>query len=208
MPVMNGYDATEHIRKLEGQTGKNKTPIIALTAQAMKGDREHCLAIGMNDYISKPFTEKQLERILAGWLPGKGTVFPEEISSSGKRQSHKEFKFVHIDKKQIDMLKKIQKPGQPDVLVRLLTSFQKSSQELLQSFSIAVKSNDMGMLSQAAHSLKSSSGNFGALHLSTLCEELELFAKENRIADPMHSVQEIKTEYEAVVAELKQIVSG
>jgi len=208
MPVMNGYDATENIRKLEGQTGENRTPIIALTAQAMKGDREHCLAIGMNDYISKPFTEKQLERILAGWLPGKETVFPEEISSSGKRRSHKEFNFVHIDKRQIDMLKKIQKPGQPDVLVRLLTSFQKSSQEILQSLSRAVTSNDMGMLSQSAHSLKSSSGNFGALHLSKLCRELELFAKENRIADPKYSVEEIETEYEAVVAELKLIVSG
>ncbi len=79
MPVMNGYDATENIRTFEQENRLDRTPVIALTAQAMKGDREHCLAVGMDDYISKPFTEKQLERVLSDWLPGKEAVSSEEF---------------------------------------------------------------------------------------------------------------------------------
>ena len=117
-----------------------------------------------------------------------------------------EFCFVHIDKKKIDTLKKMQQPGKPDVLARLVTSFQESSNEILQSLNRAVNNNDMEVMSMSVHSLKSSSGNLGAMHLSNLCGELESSAKEYRIADPLYRVQEIETEYDAVVAELKQIL--
>jgi len=207
MPVMNGYDATENIRKLEREKGKNKTPIIALTAQAMKGDREHCLAIGMDDYISKPFTEKQLEGVLSTWLPRQEIAIPEKINATTKKESPQEPGFLHIDKKQIDLLKKIQQPGKPDVLERLFTSFQKSSREILQSLHRAAANNDIEILSQSAHSLKSSSANFGAMRLSDLCRELEFSVKENRVTNPVQSVQEIETEYAAVAAELQQVLN-
>ena len=66
LPIMDGYEATRQIRMLEG---KQQLPIIALTANALQGDREACLAAGMNDYLAKPFKRADLQRILQRWLP-------------------------------------------------------------------------------------------------------------------------------------------
>jgi len=67
MPQMDGYVATEHIRKWEASNGKPAVPIVALTAHAMTGDRERCLDAGMNDYLAKPFGLEELRTTLERW---------------------------------------------------------------------------------------------------------------------------------------------
>jgi CheY-like chemotaxis protein len=71
MPVMDGFAATRLIREFESRTGARRTPIIALTANALTGDREHCLAQGMDDYLSKPIELQQLSLLVAKWLGGE-----------------------------------------------------------------------------------------------------------------------------------------
>lgn len=66
MPGMDGYEAT---RQLRTQPTTHHTPIIAMTAQAMEGDREHCLTAGMNDFITKPIRHDQLNQVLQRWIP-------------------------------------------------------------------------------------------------------------------------------------------
>ena len=68
LPLIDGYEATRQIRQLEG---RQQLPIIALTANALQGDREACLAAGMNDYLAKPFKRADLQRILQRWLPSR-----------------------------------------------------------------------------------------------------------------------------------------
>ena len=68
MPVLDGFAATRLIREFEAKTGARRTPIIALTANALTGDREHCLAHGMDDYLSKPIELRQLSALIAKWL--------------------------------------------------------------------------------------------------------------------------------------------
>ena len=69
MPEMDGFEACRHIRQHMGQTnGATRIPIVAITANAMKGDRERCLAAGMDDYVSKPFTQENLRVVLERWL--------------------------------------------------------------------------------------------------------------------------------------------
>jgi len=72
MPVMDGYEATAAIRAHETQTGRSRLPILAMTANAMSGDRERCLASGMDDHIPKPVREHQLVEALQRWLPARG----------------------------------------------------------------------------------------------------------------------------------------
>ena len=67
MPVMNGFDATEEIRKYEFQKGIYPTPIIALTASSTHEYQQRCMDVGMNDFLSKPFTKIQLQIIIAKW---------------------------------------------------------------------------------------------------------------------------------------------
>ena len=72
MPVMDGYSATQHIRRLETTLGLAPVPIVALTADAFEEDRQHCLTVGMNDFLTKPIDWALLQITLARWLPGPG----------------------------------------------------------------------------------------------------------------------------------------
>jgi CheY-like chemotaxis protein len=73
MPVMDGLEATRLIRKIERNRGEH-IPIIGMTANAIKGDREHCLAAGMDDYLTKPLNMAELHRVLTQWLPTEQTA--------------------------------------------------------------------------------------------------------------------------------------
>jgi signal transduction histidine kinase/CheY-like chemotaxis protein len=81
MPVMDGFAATRLIREYEARTGSRRTPIIALTANALTGDREHCLAQGMDDYLSKPIELRQLSALVAKWL-GNEPAAPKADAAS------------------------------------------------------------------------------------------------------------------------------
>ena len=74
MPVMDGYDATRSIRKLPGE--ESNIPIIAMTANAMQGDQESCIAAGMDDYVTKPFNSEHLASVLAQWSGGRRAAQP------------------------------------------------------------------------------------------------------------------------------------
>ena len=86
MPVMDGYQAARMIRQLEGDdTARPRTPIIALTAHALTGDREHCLSEGMDDYLTKPFDRQALAALLSRWLPEADSLMPGTASSGSSR---------------------------------------------------------------------------------------------------------------------------
>ena len=85
MPVMDGFEATRLIREHEIRSGAKRTPIIALTANALTGDREHCLERGMDDYLSKPIELRQLGFLVAKWLGGGDEAVlasPERVDSA------------------------------------------------------------------------------------------------------------------------------
>ena len=91
MPELNGYEATEKIRKQEESTGKH-IPIVALTADAMKGTREKCLATGMDEYLTKPIDSDELKCVLEQWIE-----FPKDKNDDAQTEDEEEWKNSPVD---------------------------------------------------------------------------------------------------------------
>lgn len=196
MPVMDGFEATQKIRAREMSLALPKLPIIALTANAIMGDRENCLAKGMDDYLSKPFTVEQLHKVLSQWLPLRESsdqephTVAEELSAT-----------VKIDRKVLTQLKNL-KAG---LLVRIIDLYIESSPQLLLDMEQAVAQRDTNSIYKIAHSLKNSSANLGITDLTNLCRELEIKGREGDLAASINLVADIKRLYSSVAATLVSI---
>ena len=206
MPVMDGYAATRAIRKSE----TSRTPIIALTANAMAGDSDRCLAAGMDDYLSKPFTLQSLRTVLERWLPSAAEgaarsaaeAAPEAVAPGGDTVR------PPVDEKTLENIRALQAPGGPDLLSRVIGLYLSGSPKLLEGLRDAAARRDADALRTASHTLKSSSANLGASTLSTLCKELETRAREGRVDDLAEAVAGIETEYARVKAFLEDLAAA
>ncbi len=205
MPVMDGYEATGRIRRQEQQSGSAGVPIIALTAHAMKGDREHCLAVGMDDHLSKPFTEQQLTSLLHKWLHGSDG---NKTQQEQKQAAPVEQTTTVIDESVLDNYRRIQQPGKPDIIKRLVDIYLGSSPDILRKISDAGAKGDMEQLWQSAHSLKSSSANLGATTLAALCETVEEMGRNNQEDNLVEMIAKIEKEYTRVSRELQRLTSA
>jgi two-component system sensor histidine kinase/response regulator len=163
MPVMDGFQATAAIR---ASARHRDLPIIALTANAIAGDRQRCLSIGMNEYLPKPFTQDQLGEMLGRWLPA-GPVSAAVAATARSGQLGTSGNCLDVDA--IDTIRKLR----PGLLLRVLNAWLLESPGLFADMREAVAQRDAGMLYRSAHSLKNGSANVGARPLSQLCLELE-----------------------------------
>lgn len=189
MPIMDGFEATQKIREREMSLSLPKLPIIALTANAILGDRENCIAKGMDDYLSKPFTVEQLHKILSQWLPKR-----EQNDSQGQLQELA----VEIDKKVLTQLKNL-KTG---LLTRIIDLYIESSPKLLLDMDQALTQQDTNNLYKIAHSLKNSSANLGITNLTNICRELEVNGREGNLTMAAALVADINRLYAAAEAAL------
>ena len=206
MPEIDGFTATQAIRNREAETSSKHLPIIALTAFAMTGDREQCLAAGMDAYMSKPFTLGQLRDILATWL----TPTPPEVAAasapsdtsisprSALRLERMAPDSSHLDPKALEKLRNLQKVGKPNIVVRIVQTYLRHTPALLDDLRNAVTSGEATVIEQVAHGLKSSSSNVGALTLAELCQDMEDAGHAYTIAQATTILARIETEYAAV----------
>lgn len=216
MPVMDGFEATAKIRQREKNKGLVKLPIIALTANAIVGDRENCLAKGMDDYLSKPFSAEQLHQVLARWLPVADNIenkIPDtrknfEINvnkNSVREQNHnKQTLSVQIDRKVIAHLQALR----GDLLPRVIQLFRETTPGLLDSMQAAIAENDSSQLYKSAHSLKNSSANLGISQLADCCRELEVRARQQDMQDIVELFNNIKDLYFAALNALTRYENG
>ena len=176
MPEMGGLEATRVIREREALSCLSHpavhTPIIALTAHALPSDREQCLAPGMDDYLSKPFTQEALHATLARWLSHQ----PAAASASAKAERPEARPRFY--RPQGARYPAIPSQGRDaDLLHKVLHLYLTSAPQLLNTMRDALACCDALALQQAAHSLKSSSANVGALQLAAFCKEMEALGK-------------------------------
>jgi PAS domain S-box-containing protein len=166
MPVMDGFEATQLIRSQEAGTTIHAIPIIAMTAHALKLDRERCLDAGMNDHISKPITRKALGDVLLRWLP-KAEVFVE-VREEGSDASHPLIPRV------FDQAGMLERMMNDESLMRLVTeTFLEDIPLQMEKLRHCVDIYDARGAGRLAHLLKGAAGNVGGEAFSEIASEVE-----------------------------------
>jgi PAS domain S-box-containing protein len=165
MPEMDGYDATAAIRRIPGP--RSRTPVVAMTANAMQGDRERCLSAGMDDYISKPVRAEKLRAAVERWTgrrqgPRSLTPPPAPVGR------------IPVDLATLDRLGGLQPEGGTDIIVEFIEIFLTDLPARRAAIREAVASGNGAAVATAAHALKGSSAYMGAEELHRLCQDLEV----------------------------------
>jgi two-component system, sensor histidine kinase and response regulator len=190
MPVMDGLTATGEIRRREQTSGAARVPIIALTANAMEGDRERCLAAGMDDFLSKPFTQQQLATLLRRWLALRALPESERRDLS---------RIPLID---AGVLRNIAALARPALLNSMIDLYLQHSPGLMGAIETAAANMQADTLSHAVHTLKSSTSNLGGTRLAMVAKECEVLVREGGIAQIAPLVPRIRREYQEFCAAL------
>jgi two-component system, sensor histidine kinase and response regulator len=203
MPEMDGYTATEEIRKRENANRLKHTPILAMTAHALKGDREKCLQVGMDDYISKPIDVKIISNALDQWLDEDSEENAMYLESSGPwpvpedagKQSRTHLAATGTDEKLLDMERIHEIFGDDNEAIKtFMQSFVQATTELLGEIYAAVQSKEATDAKNLFHRLKGSSGNSGVTplhHLSLKAEEQVAAKNWEKVSDLFAQIEDI-----------------
>ncbi|MCT7979707.1 PAS domain S-box protein [Laspinema olomoucense] len=196
MPVLDGYDATRGIRHREGDL--RHTVVIGLTAYAMEGDRQKCLSAGMDDYLTKPVSVKDLQRAIAQWShrsPGPASasplnppptegpapdLSPESASSGGEHP---------IDEKHLLEIARGDRP----FAVELIMAFIEDGKQYLEDASQALIQGDAVTLERKAHQIQGGSATIAAIAMPSLAANLEKQAKDSNFEEAEELVGQLKT---------------
>ena len=210
MPEMDGFMATHEIRErgVRARSGA-RLPIIACTAHAHRHDRDECLAQGMDDYVSKPFSCNDLSAILDRWGPseksadgGVDTVRAEPQPAEPAAAPPLQGNESSLDASVLDRLRELEKTGAPALLARAIDAYLASSSRLVRALRDAIAAGDPSAMARAAHPLKSSSGQVGAKRLAALCKELEARGRAGSLEGATELTAQIAAELESVHEDL------
>ncbi|WP_225938669.1 response regulator [Kovacikia minuta] len=208
MPEMDGLETTRRIR----QSGSTVRPwIIAMTAYAMQGDREKCLASGMNDYISKPVSIEILAAALnkfcevqSQWLSSEQAVDSNAINSSenGLTQAELQVKVSPtLDVQVIDCLKSLVEEDD-NLLVEIISSYLEDAPKRILAITQALDHNDLVAVHKSSHALRSLSASIGAVQLAQLSGVLEDLGRSGTVDSTLSLFAEIQAEYASVATAL------
>jgi two-component system sensor histidine kinase/response regulator len=181
MPQMDGFRATEEIRRREGTA--RHTPIVALTASAVGPERDRCIAVGMDDYVTKPITDADLNRLLRQWVVDGRPA---------------------IDSATTTVLQQIGE-GDENILHEVIDLYFADAPARMDTIRNAIAARDSESLTSAAHALKSSSGNVGATRVCEICGELEVIGRGGVADGADKLLAQLESEYERASGELREM---
>ena len=203
MPVMDGYELSVAIR---GEERGHRMPIVALTANALKGEARRCEEMGMDDFMTKPMQLVELHAMLQKWMPSASKPLPlrkARTNDSRPRANLQEMP-VTILAPAADLSSLIALVGDdPRVLVEMLASFCLSAGKLGMAIRRGVVGGTFKTVADAAHTLKSGARSVGAVRLAALCEELETAAEGGRLPDLERQLRRFELE----LADVQQFIT-
>ena len=231
MPEMDGYEATQKIRQAEGvkREGKgegspdgvrptsNHVPIVALTANAMQGDREKCLEVGMNDFLTKPVKPENLKDAIIKWIPEERLIIANAKHAEGMAphkgegepaiSSEPEREVDPLDEDILADLRVLGGGDDPEFFQSLVEQFLRDAPVHVQAMHRSCSDGDHEALTIAAHTLKGSARNMGTLPLSKICSMLEECAREVKLEMAESQLHVLDAEFSRACEALRKEVS-
>jgi len=189
------------------------TPIVALTANALAGDHERCLAAGFDEYLPKPFKLQQIDALLARWtLPDSQSLVSEPPPARSKKSSARmpdvpAGEAAILDLSVIDRIREMEQRGAARLLERLIDTYTTTATKLMADAERALAQRDAVMLRHAVHTLKSSSANVGATALSQCFGTVEVHAREGKTQAAEHEWPVVRIEYERALQALHTLLA-
>ena len=212
MPGMDGFEATRLIRRWESEqkTANGfvpRVPIIAMTAHAMKGDREHCIAAGMDEYLSKPIHMDKLIETISKWTHRPDTKnIGEEIP---KMETENTTDHSFSEEKPFDFEKIMEQwNGKVEFVTRILKTFETETAADLTKLEGALEAGDTDALSALAHRIKGASAAIGAEKIQNIAKEIEMQGRNCSIESAGENLADLKTEFALYRRYLGKSLSG
>ncbi len=193
MPELDGYKATGRIREMQAASPfkwSHRPYIIAMTANALAGDRETCLASGMDDYISKPVRIEDLDAVIL-----RGLQSARSGQSNGAESAPSP---ASVDLVALDNLRALRLDGGADPLAELVDLFLSDTPDRIQLMRSALQRVDSAALEAAAHSLRGSASNLGARNIATACVRLMQHSRKGEFAAAAKLLRAIEADFSAV----------
>jgi len=212
MPVMDGFEATRRIRDFEGW--RQRTPIIALTANAMAGQMERCLAAGMDGFLTKPLEVDPMREIISRYceeesetsMSTEDTIGSKPIISEAKAEQLLNTPVVaaisQVDVGKLDELT----GGDTEFLMELVQAFNQSATQIVDELQQASAKQDRIVIGRAAHKLKGASANMQISGIRELCAAMETHAATMSDDALQAHLQQLQSAVTAVISELDNIV--
>jgi PAS domain S-box-containing protein len=203
MPELDGFEATRQIRALEAETGRQRTPIVAMTANAMAGDRERCIEAGMDEYLAKPVHPEELAGVLSRLLNGSPEAGPAATASTGEAPVDvTAAPLVDVTRlADLGVLAEEQRP----TLRELVNLFAVETPEMIARIGEGIDATSVAIVQRAAHNLKGSAMSLGAARIGALATEIERRARGGAIEGADDLLTAIDLAFGDTVAELRAL---
>jgi CheY-like chemotaxis protein len=199
MPLMDGLETTQHIRNPDSTVIDHDIPVIAMTAHAMKGDKEQCLDAGMNDYISKPISAEQLFFLMEKW---SSIILKRNTETNIQKNSP-----ISENRLQIFVKEKFMErmAGDYNLVNEITSMFLNNIPVIIANMKKAADIDNMDEVSSYAHSIKGSSANIGGDVLSDIAAKIEKLGRSGKTTEIQTLIPELEKQFELLAEELNNL---